>query len=57
MLFAQVEHVRRLNERGNKILLAQEAGMLGADLNEAERLFSWGLRLNANCSASGRENG
>ena len=43
----KVEHVRRLNERGNKILLASpnEMGLL-----EAERLFRWGLLLNANCS-------
>ena len=43
----KVEHVRRLNERGNKILLSSPDPML---LMEAERLFKWGLLLNANCS-------
>ena len=43
----RVEHVRRLNERGNRILLAEHdaLGML-----QAERLFRWGALLNPNCS-------
>ena len=44
----RVEHVRRLNERGNRLMLASpgdEAAML-----RAERLFRWGVMLNPNCS-------
>ena len=43
----KVEHVRRLNERGNKILLSEPKEK---DLLQAERLFWWGLMLNNNCS-------
>ena len=43
----KVEHVRRLNERGNRLLMMDpDAAML----REAERLFRWGLLLNPNCS-------
>lgn len=43
----KVEHVRRLNERGNKILLDEPDE--GA-LKTAEGLFRYGLLLNSNCS-------
>jgi len=43
----KVEHVRRLNERGNRILL-QDPGT--AELEQAGRLFEWAIRLNGQCS-------
>jgi len=43
----KVEHVRRLNERGNRYLLQNPTNEM---LLEAERLFNWGLLLNPNCS-------
>ena len=43
----KVEHVRRLNERGNRILLQDPND---EQLREAERMFSYGLVLNSNCS-------
>ena len=46
----KVEHVRRLNERGNRLLLQQQAQRDELKLLEAERLFRFGLMLNANCS-------
>lgn len=44
----KVEHVRRLNERGNRLLLQPDADE--AQLRRAERLFEWGLRLNPLCT-------
>ena len=44
----QVEHVRRLNERGNRLLLQSDPS--DADLVQAERLFGWALLLNPDCS-------
>ena len=44
----RVEHVRRLNERGNRLLL--QADPSDADLVQAERLFGWALLLNPDCS-------
>jgi len=52
----KVEHVRRLNERGNRLLLAtpqQQPDASTADeapLRRAERLFEWGLMLNPLCT-------
>eukprot|EP00967_Tisochrysis_lutea_P074695 scaffold100469_cov32-Tisochrysis_lutea.AAC.4 len=44
----KVEHIRRLNERGNRLLLLPSPNT--ADLERAARLFAYGLRLNTNCS-------
>ena len=44
----KVEHARRLNERGNRLLLRPEPTV--PELLEAESLFGWGLRVNADCS-------
>jgi len=44
----KVEHVARLNERGNRILLQPEPSP--SQLRQAEQLFEWGLRRNSACS-------
>jgi len=44
----RVEHVRRLNERGNRLLLAPSP--TAPELEQADRLFAQGLRLNPHCS-------
>jgi len=44
----KVEHVRRLNERGNRLLLMPS--QTPQTLTRAERLFSLGLELNPRCS-------
>ncbi|KAL1510698.1 hypothetical protein AB1Y20_006993 [Prymnesium parvum] len=44
----QVEHVRRLNERGNRLLLDPAVDEHG--LRRAARLFNWSLALNPSCS-------
>lgn len=44
----KVEHVRRLNERGNRLLLLPSPTT--AELERAARLFAYGLRLNPDCS-------
>ena len=44
----RVEHVARLNERGNRLMLQPEPSE--PELREAEQLFEWGLRLNPRCS-------
>ena len=47
----KVEHVRRLVERGNRILMLVDAGAAGEEHMEyAAQLFQWGLELNANCT-------
>ena len=43
----RVEHVRRLNERGSRLMLQQPDK---AEMGRAAELFGWGLELNANCS-------
>lgn len=43
----KVEHVRRLNERGSRILIDSPNAV---QLREAERQFQWALALNPNCS-------
>ena len=44
----KVEHVRRLNERGNRILLHPDPSL--AELGRAGSLFGWAITLNADCS-------
>lgn len=44
----RVEHVRRLNERGNRLLLDPEVDQSG--LQRAHQLFDWSLALNHKCS-------
>lgn len=47
----KVEHVRRLVERGNRLLMLVDAGQAGEEhLKYASQLFQWGLTLNANCT-------
>ena len=47
----KVEHVRRLVERGNRLLMMVDAGQAGEEhLQYAGKLFRWGLTLNANCT-------
>lgn len=47
----RVEHVRRLVERGNRLLMLEEAGQAGPEhLQYAAQLFQWGLQLNPNCT-------
>jgi len=44
----RVEHVRRLNERGNRLLLQPDVDEAG--LRAAEALFGWSLLLNHRCT-------
>jgi hypothetical protein len=47
----KVEHVRRLVERGQRILLMDDAGQATPEhLVYAVQLFKWGLLLNNNCT-------
>ena len=45
----RVEHVRRLNDRGNRMVVHNGPGTTAADLETATKLFELGLHLNARC--------
>ena len=47
----KVEHVRRLVERGTRLLMYHDAGQASEEhLQYALKLFEWGLQINANCT-------